>query len=80
MAMDLSSDWGDIDDNSNSEYNITADDGYDADIEVPINQNFSSKFISQHNSLLTEVPNENCNANPALCSLTIDLLIHFSSQ
>ena len=81
MALDFSADWGEIEESSTGEY-ITADDGYDADVEVPIgnHQNLSSKYVNQLGSLLTEVPRGSTNANPALCSLTIDLLIHFSKQ
>ena len=79
MTMDISTDWGDADDSSNGEY-VTADDGYEADIEIPvINSQDISKKVNQYNGSF-EVARGNVNAHPALCSLTIDLLIYFAKQ
>jgi hypothetical protein len=80
MTMDVSTDWGEADDSSTGEY-ITADDGYEADIEVPVknSQGVLSKRINQFSGA-SETAKGNANAHPALCSLTIDLLIYFSKQ
>ncbi|XP_023288682.1 lysosomal-trafficking regulator isoform X2 [Orussus abietinus] len=66
-------------DTSTGEY-VTADDGYEADVEVPgkCSRNDTPK---RNNSLGPIVePRGHANAHPALCSLALDLLIHFSKQ
>ncbi|XP_016837232.1 lysosomal-trafficking regulator isoform X2 [Nasonia vitripennis] len=80
MTMDISTDWGEADDSSTGEY-VTADDGYEADIEVPVknSQDVLSKRIN-HFGRAPETIRGNANAHPALCSLTIDLLICFAKQ
>lgn len=80
MTMDISTDWGEADDSSTGEY-VTADDGYEADIEVPVknSQDVLSKRIN-HFAGAPETIRGNANAHPALCSLTIDLLICFAKQ
>ncbi|EFN65741.1 Lysosomal-trafficking regulator [Camponotus floridanus] len=66
-------------DSSTGEY-ITADDGYEADVEVPEKSpNNSTSKKSSPLGLVIE-PRGHANAHPALCSLAIDLLIHFSQQ
>ena len=79
MSIDVSTDWADAEESSN-EY-ITADDGYDADIEVPIktNQEISSKRQNRFDRAF-EANRNNAVAHPALCSLTLDLLIYFSKR
>ncbi|XP_058802324.1 lysosomal-trafficking regulator isoform X2 [Phymastichus coffea] len=76
-TMDISTDWGEPDDSSAGEY-ITADDGYEADVEIPVKnlQDVSSKKFSPFNGMSDS--KGTVNAHPALCSLTIDLLIYFS--
>lgn len=66
-------------DSSTGEY-ITVDDGYEADIEIP--EKSPNNSISKKSSPLGLVvePRGHTNAHPALCSLAIDLLIHFSDQ
>ncbi|CAL1677884.1 unnamed protein product [Lasius platythorax] len=66
-------------DSSTGEY-VTADDGYEADVEVP--EKSSNNNVSKKSSPLGLVvePRGHANAHPALCSLAIDLLIHFSEQ
>ncbi|XP_011343929.2 lysosomal-trafficking regulator isoform X3 [Ooceraea biroi] len=78
MMLETLPDCG-AEDSSTGEY-ITADDGYEADIEVP--GRCSNNTISKKNSPLGPVvePRGHANAHPALCSLAIDLLIHFSEQ
>ncbi|XP_011144679.1 lysosomal-trafficking regulator isoform X1 [Harpegnathos saltator] len=78
MSLENLPDYG-AEDSSTGEY-ITADDGYEADIEVPGRSPNSS--ISKKSSPLGPVvePRGHANAHPALCSLAIDLLIHFSEQ
>lgn len=78
MSLETLPDYG-AEDSSTGEY-ITADDGYEADIEVPGKNTNNS--ISKKNSPLGPViePRGHANAHPALCSLAIDLLIHFSEQ
>lgn len=78
MSLENLPDYG-AEDSSTGEY-VTADDGYEADIEVPGKSPNSS--ISKKSSPLELVvePRGHANAHPALCSLAIDLLIHFSKQ
>lgn len=66
------------DDSSAGEY-VTADDGYDADIEI---QGRASSSIQRkkNNSNIDSEPRGHVNAHPALCSLAVNLLIHFSEQ
>lgn len=67
------------DDSSTGEY-VTADDGYEADVEVPA-QSFHSNTVKRSNSLGPVIePRGHANAHPALCLLAVDLLIHFSEQ
>ncbi|XP_012252611.2 lysosomal-trafficking regulator [Athalia rosae] len=78
MALDPLPDCGG-DDSSTGEY-VTADDGYEADVEVPGRspQNSSPK---KSNPLGPVVEARGyATAHPALCSLAVDLLIHFSEQ
>ncbi|XP_043270510.1 lysosomal-trafficking regulator isoform X2 [Venturia canescens] len=64
---------------SNGEY-VTADDGYEADIEVQ-GRSPSNTTPKKPNPLGPVVePRGHANAHPALCSLAVDLLIHFSEQ
>ncbi|XP_032666117.1 lysosomal-trafficking regulator isoform X3 [Odontomachus brunneus] len=78
MSLENLPDYG-AEDSSTGEY-VTADDGYEADIEVPGRSPNNS--ISKKSSPLGPVvePRGHANAHPALCSLAIDLLIHFSEQ
>lgn len=67
------------DDSSTGEY-VTADDGYEADVEVPA-QSLHSNTVKRSNSLGPVIePRGHANAHPALCLLAVDLLIHFSEQ
>ncbi|XP_078037136.1 lysosomal-trafficking regulator mauve isoform X2 [Augochlora pura] len=78
MTMDAMPDCV-ADDSSTGEY-ITADDGYEADIEIP-GRSPRANTIKRGNSHGPMVePRGNANAHPALCSLAVDLLIHFSEQ
>ncbi|CAK9830368.1 Lysosomal-trafficking regulator [Anthophora retusa] len=68
-----------VDDSSTGEY-VIADDGYEADVEVP-GRSPHSNTVKRNNSLGPVVePRGNANGHPALCSLAVDLLIHFSEQ
>ncbi|XP_043802413.1 lysosomal-trafficking regulator isoform X3 [Apis laboriosa] len=68
-----------VDDSSTGEY-VTADDGYEADVEVPA-QSLHSNTVKRSNSLGPVIePRGHANAHPALCLLAVDLLIHFSEQ
>ncbi|KOC69033.1 Lysosomal-trafficking regulator [Habropoda laboriosa] len=68
-----------VDDSSTGEY-VLADDGYEADVEVP-GRSPHSNTVKRSNSLGPVVePRRNANAHPALCSLAVDLLIYFSEQ
>lgn len=78
MALET---WVDGHESSVGEY-ITADDGYEADVEVPGNTP-RREFFTRQNSLgpfILPEPKSHVNAHPALCSLAIDLLIHFLQQ
>lgn len=77
--MDISTDWGEPEDSSAGEY-VTADDGYEADVEVPAKntQNLSSKKFNTFGGFSES--KGTINAHPDLCSLTIDLLIYFAKQ
>lgn len=78
MNLDTLPDCG-AEDSSTGEY-VTADDGYEADIEVPGKSCHSN--VTKKNSSIGPVvePRGHANAHPALCSLAIDLLIHFTKQ
>ncbi|XP_015121948.1 lysosomal-trafficking regulator [Diachasma alloeum] len=66
-------------DSSTGEY-VTADDGYEADVEVQ-GKSPQNSLPRRSNSLGPVVePRGHANAHPALCSLAVDLLIHFSEQ
>ncbi|XP_011300955.1 lysosomal-trafficking regulator isoform X2 [Fopius arisanus] len=66
-------------DSSTGEY-VTADDGYEADVEVQ-GRTPQNSLPRRSNSLGPIVePRGHANAHPALCSLAVDLLIHFSEQ
>ncbi|XP_026675054.1 lysosomal-trafficking regulator isoform X2 [Ceratina calcarata] len=76
MALDAMPDCA-ADDSSTGEY-VTADDGYEADVEV---RSPNNNAVKRSNSLGPVVePRGHANAHPALCSLAVDLLIHFSEQ
>ncbi|KYN43656.1 Lysosomal-trafficking regulator [Trachymyrmex septentrionalis] len=79
MSLETLPDYG-AEDSSTGEY-VTADDGYEADIEVP-GKNTNTNIPKKSSNLLGPViePRGHANAHPALCSLAIDLLIHFSEQ
>ncbi|XP_077276800.1 lysosomal-trafficking regulator mauve isoform X2 [Temnothorax americanus] len=79
VSLETLPDYG-AEDSSTGEY-VTADDGYEADIEVP-GKNTSNSVSKKSSSPLGPViePRGHANAHPALCSLAIDLLIHFSEQ
>ncbi|XP_033358417.1 lysosomal-trafficking regulator isoform X2 [Bombus vosnesenskii] len=78
MTLDTIPDYA-ADDSSTGEY-VTADDGYEADVEVPA-QSLHSNSVKRSNSLGPVVePRGHANAHPALCLLAVDLLIHFSKQ
>lgn len=79
MSLETLPDYG-AEDSSTGEY-VTADDGYEADIEVPgkSTSNSTSKKSSSPLGPVIE-PRGHANAHPALCSLAIDILIHFSEQ
>jgi len=78
MTLEIPPDYG-ADDSSAGEY-ATADDGYEADTEVP-GRNPNSSIFKRINPLgpVAEARGH-ANAHPALCSLAIDVLIHFSEQ
>lgn len=78
--MDTSADWADPDESSIGEY-LTADDGYEADIEIFVknSQDITSRRINQLDGI-SDAIRGNVNAHPALCSLTINLLIYFAKQ
>lgn len=78
MSLDNLPDCG-AEDSSTGEY-VTADDGYEADIEIPGRSPHNN--VTRKSSPLGPVvePRGHANANPALCFLAIDLLIHFSEQ
>lgn len=80
MTMDISADWGDADDSGAGEY-VAADDGYEADVEIPVKnpQDYASRRINQFGSV-PETAKTSANAHPALCSLIIDLLIYYAKQ
>ncbi|XP_023246507.1 lysosomal-trafficking regulator [Copidosoma floridanum] len=80
VTMDFSADWEKADDSSPGEY-ITADDGYEADVEVPIktHPDVTLKRVN-HLGSASELIRGNANAHPTLCSLAIDLLIYFAKQ
>ncbi|XP_076766095.1 lysosomal-trafficking regulator mauve isoform X3 [Xylocopa sonorina] len=78
MTLDAMPDCA-VDDSSTGEY-VTADDGYEADVEVT-GRNPYCNTVKKSNSLGPVVePRGHANAHPALCSLAVDLLIHFSEQ
>ncbi|XP_018058565.1 PREDICTED: lysosomal-trafficking regulator [Atta colombica] len=79
MSLETLPDYG-AEDSSTGEY-VTADDGYEADIEVP-GKNTNNSMPKKSSNLLGPVIESrgHANAHPALCSLAIDLLIHFSEQ
>ncbi|XP_076673285.1 lysosomal-trafficking regulator mauve isoform X3 [Andrena cerasifolii] len=78
MTLDAMPDCA-ADDSSTGEY-VTADDGYEADVEVP-GRSPHSNAVKRNNPLGPVVePRGHANAHPALCSLAVDLLIHFSGQ
>lgn len=79
MTLDTLADCGVAEDSSTGEY-VTADDGYEADVEVP-GKNLHDNLPKRSYSLgpILE-PRGHANAHPALCSLAIDLLIYFSEQ
>ncbi|XP_046418983.1 lysosomal-trafficking regulator isoform X1 [Neodiprion fabricii] len=78
MTLDPLPDVG-VDDSSTGEY-VTADDGYDADIEVPgrTPQHSTPKKANPLGPIVEA--RGYATAHPALCSLAVDLLIHFSEQ
>ncbi|XP_046739126.1 lysosomal-trafficking regulator isoform X2 [Diprion similis] len=78
MTLDPLPDIGG-DDSSTGEY-VTADDGYEADIEVPgrTPQNSTPKKANPLGPVVEA--RGYATAHPALCSLAVDLLIHFSEQ
>ncbi|XP_025074143.1 lysosomal-trafficking regulator [Pogonomyrmex barbatus] len=79
MSLETLPDYG-AEDSSTGEY-VTADDGYDADTEVPGGSPNSSVSKNSSSPLGPVIePRSHANAHPALCSLAIDLLIHFSEQ
>lgn len=78
MTLDTLPDCGG-EDSSTGEY-VTADDGYEADVEVQ-GRTPTSNTPKRTNPLGPVVePRGHANAHPALCSLAVDLLIHFSEQ
>lgn len=78
MTLDAMPDCA-ADDSSTGEY-VTADDGYEADVEVP-GRSPHSNVVKKSNPLGPVVePRGHANAHPALCALAVDLLIHFSGQ
>ncbi|XP_054002539.1 lysosomal-trafficking regulator isoform X2 [Hylaeus anthracinus] len=79
MTLDAIPDCA-MDDSSTGEY-VTADDGYEADVEVAGRTPRSDGVKRRSNSLGPVVePRGHANAHPALCSLAVDLLIHFTEQ
>ncbi|XP_020281501.1 lysosomal-trafficking regulator isoform X2 [Pseudomyrmex gracilis] len=77
-TLEVLSDYG-AEDSSGGEY-VSADDGYEADTEVPAKSS-SSSARKRSNPLGPVIePRGHAHAHPALCSLAIDLLIHFSEQ
>lgn len=78
MTLDTIPDCA-ADDSSTGEY-VTADDGYEGDVEVPA-QTLHSNTVKRSNSLGPVIqPRGHANAHSALCLLAVDLLIHFSEQ
>lgn len=79
MAPESPPDCGGGDDSSAGEY-VTADDGYEADIETQGKSSGTSP-PKQTNSLEPLIePRRHATVHPALCSLAVDLLIHFIEQ
>ncbi|XP_024939057.1 lysosomal-trafficking regulator isoform X2 [Cephus cinctus] len=78
MALDTFPDCGG-EDSSTGEY-VTADDGYEADVEIPGRSPYSGipKKVNPFGPVVE--PRGHANAHPALCSLAVDLLIHFGEQ
>lgn len=82
MALDTPPDCsgGGGGDDSSIGDNVTADDGYEADVEIQAKYSQNNQ-MRKSNSLGPIVePRGHANAHPALCSLAVDLLIHFSKE
>lgn len=78
MMLDAMPDCA-ADDSSTGEY-VTADDGYEADVEVP-GRSPRANAPKRSNPLGPVIETRGlANAHPALCSLAVDLLIHFNEQ
>ncbi|KAL7305380.1 hypothetical protein TKK_0002123 [Trichogramma kaykai] len=79
-AMDISMDWADGEDSSAGEY-LTADDGYDADVEVPVKTDYELSVKKQNRfGRASDSVRGSVNADPAVCSLAIDLLIYYANK
>ncbi|XP_033229888.1 lysosomal-trafficking regulator isoform X2 [Belonocnema kinseyi] len=59
---------------------VTADDGYEADVENPGKNAHENQPKRSNQAGPVIEPRGHANAHPALCSLAVDLLIHFSKQ
>lgn len=64
---------------SNQEY-LTADDGYEADIEIQINNPHGASKMNSRANIGAMVEESIGNNSLPMCNLTIDLLIHLSKQ
>ncbi|CAB0033952.1 unnamed protein product [Trichogramma brassicae] len=78
-AMDISMDWADGEDSSAGEY-LTADDGYDADVEVPVKTDYELSAKKNRFGRASDSVRGSVNADPAVCSLAIDLLIYYANK
>lgn len=76
FISDVTTDCG-TDDSSNDEY-ITGDDGYEADVEILVNNSHENSHKGMSDSVTSL--REHIETHPALCSLALDLLIHFIKQ
>ncbi|XP_051169183.1 lysosomal-trafficking regulator isoform X2 [Leptopilina boulardi] len=78
FISDVTTDCG-TDDSSNDEH-ITGDDGYEADVEIFVNNSHDNSQKGSDASNPVTSLREHIETHPALCSLALDLLIHFSKQ
>lgn len=67
------------DESSNGEY-LTEDDGYEADIEMIVNNSHSDLYEMHNTSNFVFSTKEHIEIRPAMCSLALDLLIYFNKQ
>ena len=77
MTMDTLTEC--LPDESSAEY-VTADDGYEADVEIHGRSSNNNQEKKTNTSNAINEERNHVNAHPALCSLAVNLLIHFSEQ